>query len=93
MRAIIVLILWTISLMLPAHTPSAVVIIPAKPQVSPTVHITEDDEWRMFADEAYWENWEAFTALFNSYETKVAKNGAMMIRQGNSGSFKFAKKG
>lgn len=34
-----------------------------------------------------------FNALFNSYEVKRARNGALMIRSGNSGSFKFAKKG
>lgn len=36
---------------------------------------------------------DEFTALFNSYETKRAKNGALMIRKGNSGSYRFAKKG
>lgn len=34
-----------------------------------------------------------FTNLFNSYETKRASNGRLMIRTGNTGSFKFAKKG
>jgi hypothetical protein len=37
-----------------------------------------------FADE--------FTALFNSYECKWSKNGRLMIRQGDSGSFKFVKR-
>lgn len=88
MRAIIVLIFWTISLMLPAHIESAVIIIPAKPQTAP-IEFT----WDEFHADAVAEYADEFTALFNSYETKVAKNGAMMIRQGNSGSFKFAKKG
>lgn len=51
------------------------------------------NEWDAYHADAYAEYEDEFTALFNSYETKVAKNGAMMIRKGNSGSFKFAKKG
>jgi hypothetical protein len=49
--------------------------------------------WVDFHMDAFEEAADEFTALFNSYETKRAKNGAMMIRQGDSGSFKFAKKG
>lgn len=70
-----------------------VVVIPARPQCAPTVIASvsnhEDGYWCQAYDTAE----DEFTALFNSYETKVAKNGAMMIRRGNSGSFKFAKKG
>lgn len=54
---------------------------------------SEAQEWELYKEEAYNEYAEEFTALFNSYETKWAKNGALMIRQGNSGSYKFAKKG
>lgn len=53
----------------------------------------EQHEWDMYYAEALTEYEDEFTALFNSYETKRAKNGALMIRQGNTGSFKFAKKG
>ena len=48
--------------------------------------------WDDFHADALAEYADEFTALFNSYEVKRAKNGAMMIRQGDSGSFKFARK-
>ena len=35
---------------------------------------------------------DEFTALFNSYETKWSKNGRLMIRKGNSGSYRFVKR-
>lgn len=50
-------------------------------------------EWDIYHEEAYNEYTQMFDELFSSYEVKKAKNGAMMIRVGNSGSFKFAKKG
>lgn len=61
----------------------------------PTYSIKGDEEleWELYRSEARAEYADAFTALFNSYETKRTKNGRVMIRQGNSGSFKFAKKG
>jgi hypothetical protein len=63
--------------------------------VSPVIEVEINDEmeWAAYHVDAYEEYADEFTALFNSYETKVAKNGAMMIRQGNSGPFKFARKG
>jgi hypothetical protein len=42
--------------------------------------------------EAYDEFADEFTALFNSYQVKRAKNGALMIRRGSSGSYTFARK-
>lgn len=53
--------------------------------------IVDAREWELYRIEAVMEYEDEFTALFNSYETKRAKNGRLMIRQGNSGSFKFAK--
>lgn len=50
-------------------------------------------EWAEFEADAYWEYNDQFTALFNSYEVRFTKNGRTMIRRGDSGSFKFAKKG
>lgn len=44
-------------------------------------------------DTAVSEYADEFTALFNSYEVKRTKNNRLMIRSGNSGSFKFVKKG
>jgi hypothetical protein len=57
--------------------------------------VMSDDEieWGGYYFDALDEYMEEFTALFNSYETKRASNGAMMIRTGNAGSFKFARKG
>lgn len=68
-----------------------VVVIPPMPQVSPAV--SEEQEWSEYHAEAMREYADEFTALFNSYEVKRAKNGALMIRRGNSGSYRFAKKG
>lgn len=51
----------------------------------------EELEWELYRSEARTEYAAEFTALFNSYETKRTKNGRVMIRQGNAGSFKFAK--
>lgn len=55
--------------------------------------VCRDDEWSEFHDLAVVEYEDEFTALFNSYETKWSKNNRLMIRQGDSGSFKFAKRG
>lgn len=66
----------------------------AVPSVAaPTSIEAEQSTWDEFHADAVQEYTDQFTALFNSYETKRAKNGAMMIRVGDSGSFKFAKKG
>lgn len=53
----------------------------------------EESEWADYHADAYFEYLSEFDALFNSYETKWSKNGRLMIRQGNSGSYTFAKKG
>lgn len=67
-----------------------VIVIPPMPQVAP---IASEEEWELYHAEAVKDYAAEFTALFDSYEVKRAKNGALMIRQGNSGSFRFAKKG
>lgn len=54
--------------------------------------LSEEQEWSEFHAEAMSEYEDAFTALFNSYETKWSKNGRLMMRAGDSGSFKFVKK-
>lgn len=67
---------------------SAVVTIPACPTYAPSQRwddLSHDEYVTEYADE--------FTELFNSYETKVAKNGRIMIRTAGKGSFKFAKMG
>jgi hypothetical protein len=67
------------------------VAIPPMPTYAPA--ISESAEWDEYHADAVAEYADEFTALFNSYEVKRAKNGALMIRRGNSGSFKFARKG
>lgn len=70
---------------------------PANSQGAPElvmIHATSEvTEWNLYYREAEAEYADEFTALFNSYETKRAKNGALMIRQGDSGSYRFAKRG
>lgn len=78
-------------LVIPSNPASNAVVIPPMPTHSP--FITNDAEWFDFNEDAYAEYADEFTALFNSYEVKRAKNGALMIRRGNSGSYKFAKRG
>lgn len=71
-----------------------VIVIPPMPSYAPTKADADDDlEWFMYRVEAERDYAIEFTALFDSYETKVSKNGRTMIRVGNSGSFKFVKKG
>lgn len=55
--------------------------------------VSDEFEWSEFHADAMQEYADEFTALFNSYQVKRAKNGRLMIRQGDSGSFKFVKKG
>jgi hypothetical protein len=55
--------------------------------------VNDEREGSLYHAEAKQEYADEFTALFNSYECKRAKNGAMMIRRSGEKSFKFAKKG
>ncbi|BET51739.1 hypothetical protein RGQ21_67210 [Kitasatospora aureofaciens] len=48
----------------------------------------EDIEWSMHYSNAV----SAFDALYDSYETRWSKNGRLMIRQGNSGPYKFTRR-
>ena len=54
--------------------------------------LSEEEEWDAYHAEAMAEYADEFTALFNAYEVKFSKNGRTMIRKGNAGSFKFARK-
>lgn len=94
MIAMVALILSVLMSLVGNSSEQHVIVIPAKPQYSPTVITRQDclcDD--CCYEEAYIEYFDEFTALFNSYEIKRAKNNALMIRRGNSGSYKFAKKG
>ncbi|MEU9258964.1 hypothetical protein AB0D68_10805 [Streptomyces sp. NPDC048212] len=84
---------WILSLILPflmvggePATPAAVTI----PAV--TQNTSEEDEWTEFYTMAYQDYTDSFTALFNGYETKWAKNGRLMLRNGDSGPYKFIKR-
>jgi hypothetical protein len=50
------------------------------------------DDWSAFHADAFAEYADEFTALFDSYETKWSKNNRLMIRVGDTGSYRFAKK-
>lgn len=54
---------------------------------------TESIEWAEFHVDAFCEYSDEFTALFNSYETKWAKNGRLMMKTPDGKSFKFVAKG
>lgn len=79
-----------ISMMLTVIAPLFIPTANVEP-VAIAIEIPEELEWDAYHAEAYIEYADEFTALFNSYETKRAKNGRLMIRQGDTGSFKFAK--
>ena len=88
MQTIIALIFWTLCLILPGKSEVIEpIVIPPMPQHAPV------SEESTTIQDAYDDAWCEFTNLFNSYELKRAKNGALMIRRGNSGSYTFAKKG
>lgn len=96
MIALIALVLSILTSLVSNQEASAVVIIPAKPQYSPVVNPFHNDKCMCddcYYDEAYCDYADEFTALFNSYSVKRAKNNALMIRKGNSGPYRFAKKG
>lgn len=54
--------------------------------------VSEEYEWEEYRSLAYGEYSDEFTRLFESYETRWSRNGRLMIRQGSSGSFRFAKR-
>lgn len=54
--------------------------------------MSEEHEWSEYHAEAYADYSAQFTALFNSYETKWSKNGRLMLRTGDHGPYKFAKR-
>lgn len=89
MRALL-LILGMLLALFPSHSDVNVVVIPPMPAMSPAE--VEEIEWYEFRSDAYEEHVEAFDALFNSYETKWSKNNRLMIRSGNSGSYRFVAK-
>lgn len=100
MIAILTLVIQVLmALITPVNSES--VTIPPMPAYAPEVTASAMEaeyESGCICEECIWtDHFEdalyAFDALFNSYETKRAKNGALMIRRGNKGSYKFAKKG
>lgn len=55
-------------------------------------NVSEADEWQEYHAIAYEEYADAFTALYEGYETRWSKNGRLMLRQGDSGPYKFVKR-
>lgn len=93
MIALIALVLKVLVMVLPTSATEPVMVIPPMPQSRPLIDADIEYGWDDFKEDAYEEYADEFTALFNAYEVKRAKNGALMIRRGNSGSYKFCKKG
>lgn len=95
MITVIALIIQVLISLVSSNQSVNVVVIPPMPIESPAQSALRnaDNEWLDFKIDAYQEYADEFTALFNSYEVKRAKNNALMIRRGNMGSYKFAKKG
>lgn len=56
------------------------------------VNENEQDEWEAYHADAYSEYVAKFDALFNRYQIKRAKNGRLMLRDGDSGPYKFVKR-
>lgn len=92
MIGILVVIITVITASLGSGKSVPVVVIPPMPECSPVIS-ADESEWNEFHADAVAEYADEFTRLFNSYEIKRAKNGRMMIRSGNSGPYKFARKG
>ncbi|AWN05325.1 hypothetical protein SEA_IBANTIK_104 [Streptomyces phage Ibantik] len=68
---------------------------------APAVGMTHQAPDTTTQDTYFWDDFHAdavseyeaqFTALYEGYETRWSKNGRLMIRQGNSGPYKFVKK-
>lgn len=70
-----------------------VTVIPPMPQYDASELFEECLCDECCYEKAYEDYAAEFTALFESYQVKRAKNGALMIRSGNAGSYRFAKKG
>lgn len=66
-------------------------------QPAPVVHhttdnVTQEDVWQEYHSVVYSEASDDFTRIYNGYETRWAKNGRLMLREGNSGPYKFVKR-
>jgi hypothetical protein len=89
---IITLIALVLGFITPSANAQSVTVIPPMPLYSPTVAITDDDaEWELYSQDAYYDYCAEFTAIFDAVQVKRAKNGRVMVRSANGGSFKFAK--
>lgn len=68
---------------------------PATPQQT-TQHTADtasvETEWQEYHSLAYQEYVDTFTALYEGYETKWSKNGRLMLRNGDSGPYRFVKR-
>jgi hypothetical protein len=55
-------------------------------------NVSESDEWQEYHAIAYEEYAETFTALYEGLQARWSKNGRLMLRQGDSGPYKFVKR-
>lgn len=56
------------------------------------LRMTEEQEWTDFHADSYKEHSDEFTALYEGYVTRWSKNGRLMMRNGDSGPYKFVKR-
>jgi hypothetical protein len=69
--------------------------LPAPPEpmiISVPDTTSETHEWQEYHALAYAEYADEFTSLYEGYETRWAKNGRLMLRNGDSGPYKFVKR-
>jgi hypothetical protein len=64
---------------------------PTTAQYGPDI-MSDEHEWREFHAMAYSEHSDEFTRIYNGLETRWAKNGRLMMRNGDSGPYKFVRK-
>ncbi|MEU0912121.1 hypothetical protein [Streptomyces althioticus] len=90
------MIMWAISVTMTVVFGLGIGGLITAPNVGRTIQVpdvvNEEQEWADFHAEAYAEHGEGFTRLFNALEVKWAKNGRLMMRNGDSGPYKFVKR-
>jgi hypothetical protein len=69
--------------------------VPVTVQAVPDVvaeSVSEAQEWQEFHSMAYSEHSDEFTRIYNALETRWSKNGRLMMRNGDSGPYRFVKR-
>ena len=65
---------------------------PAAPRHVMSEENTEKLEWIKYEAEAYADYSDEFTRIYNGYQVRWSKNGRLMLRDGDSGPYKFVKR-